>query len=83
MTDPDLPSKLRALYVETGANYVQAAADEIERLRAIVKRFRPDGATLPNCDIECSHTCQMSTLGYCNRPAVARKQAAIAALKDQ
>lgn len=34
MTDPDLPSKLRALYVETGANYVQAAADEIERLRA-------------------------------------------------
>jgi hypothetical protein len=34
MTDPDLPSKLRALYVETGANYVQAAANEIEMHRA-------------------------------------------------
>jgi hypothetical protein len=49
MTDPDLPSKLRALYVETGANYVQAAADEIERLRAEVARLRGETRKPKGC----------------------------------
>ena len=29
----DLPKRLRRLYVQDGTNYVQEAADEIERLR--------------------------------------------------
>ena len=40
MTDPDLPSKLRALYVATGANYVQAAADELEKMAVQIDRLR-------------------------------------------
>lgn len=30
----DIVDRLRELYLSTGANYVQEAADEIERLRA-------------------------------------------------
>ncbi len=32
----DLIERLRRLYVQHGTNYVQEAADEIERLRAVV-----------------------------------------------
>lgn len=36
----DLPERLRRLYVQTGMNYVQEAADEIERLTAERERLR-------------------------------------------
>lgn len=36
----DLIERLRRLYVQTGMNYVQEAADEIEHLRAEVQRRR-------------------------------------------
>lgn len=39
---------------------------------------RPPDPPLPNCDIDCHRVCQMSTHGFCERPAEARRRAAIA-----
>ena len=36
----DIVERLRRLYVQNGTNYVQEAADEIERLRADAERYR-------------------------------------------
>lgn len=36
----DITERLRALYVEHGTNYVQEAADEIERLRGVISEER-------------------------------------------
>ena len=42
----DLTDRLRELYVQNGTNYVQEAADEIDRLRVTVKMLMDDKAAL-------------------------------------
>jgi hypothetical protein len=42
----DLTDRLRNLYVQNGTNYVQEAADEIDRLRVTVKMLQDDRAAL-------------------------------------
>jgi hypothetical protein len=42
----DLTDRLRGLYVANGTNYVQEAADEIDKLRVTVKMLQDDKAAL-------------------------------------
>jgi DNA repair exonuclease SbcCD ATPase subunit len=42
----NLTDRLRELYVQNGTNYVQEAADEIDRLRVTVKMLQDDKAAL-------------------------------------
>ena len=42
----DLTDRLRGLYVQNGTNYVQEAADEIDRLRVTVNMLQDDKAAL-------------------------------------
>ena len=47
----DLPTRLRALYVRDGTNYVQWAADELERLSAELVAEKAETFRL-----QCSHS---------------------------
>jgi peptidoglycan hydrolase CwlO-like protein len=42
----DITDRLRGLYVQNGTNYVQEAADEIDRLRVTNKMLQDDKAAL-------------------------------------
>jgi hypothetical protein len=42
----DITHRLRALYVQYGIDYVQEAAEEIQRLRIALDRYDPEGVKM-------------------------------------
>ncbi len=70
----DLTDRLRGLYVANGTNYVQEAADEIDKLRVTVKMLQDDKAALK---VKYDHAVEQAAKN-CDEVLALREQLALA-----